>query len=634
MLSILFIVGLIWLFAGLGFLLHFISLRVSPLPLVFYVAGIAGFLDLNEIAPIVIEEIDGVTLIVTADVFIPVVLALILVVYASNGTRLAQLLVIGIVSVGVVSMTMLAALALLVAVVNDDALHGTLADGNVATLDTLRRIMVGRFAFIADMLMIAIAYQGIYNAWPRVRGGLRVGGALLIALWTDAITYNLLAELGTGDFYEQLGTDLLVKGFAALTLWPPTAYYLTVIVPQHTPLSPDASPDRPTLDMLNDPFQNIGDLLRRTQIELAESRSIYKKLTEHIGDIFWLADPAVTPPITYVSPSFARIFGIEHELALQTPAALLERIHPDDRERFRDGLYAYFMEHPTDEFRIIHPDGRERWVRSRVFPIDNGASAMSRYGGLIEDITETRAAEDRKLNLALERERVKLLQNFIRDSSHDLRTPISAILMRAHLLRKVSDPAMQEKYLNELVERSEYLTRLIDNLFTLSRIESSAPETVQRIQVNQVLKGVCESIRPRVEQKNLTLDLMLDADVPPIFGNPFDLERAISNLAENALRYTEQGEITIRSVLDDNGIYVSVTDSGIGIDADELERIFDRFFRARTAVGRRVQGTGLGLAIVKSVVDQHGGTIAVESQPGVGTTFTLILPLVGLAHMH
>lgn len=628
MLSIVFIISLIWLFAGIGFALHYLSLRVGPLPLVFYVAGITGFLDLNEVAPLVIEDIDGITLLVTADVFIPVLLAIILVVYVRSGTRLAQLLVVGIIAVGLVSLAIILSLAILVDI---GTVQGSFADRDSVTLDTLRHIVVGRFAFIVDMIVIAVAYQGMTNAFPQLRVAWRVGVALLASLWTDAIAYNILTELGTGDFAEQLSADLLVKGVAAVVLWGPTAWYVSYVARITSPLLVELDGNRPVLDMINDPLINILEVLQLTQHELAESRNIYEKLTEQIDEVFWLAYPSSQQPIQYISPSFSRIFGVDKEAAITNPNILLERIHLNDRDRFTQGLHDYLKAYASDEFRIVRDDGTIRWLRSRVFPIRSDSDGhVTHYGGLLEDITEQRAAEERNLKLKLEHERVNLLRNFIRDTSHDLRTPISAILMRAHLLRKVEDPKIRDKYLDELVERSEYLTRLIDNLFTLSRIESSAPETVQRIHINQILKGVSESVKLKIEEKGLRLNMALDDNVPSMHGNPYDLERAFSNLIENALRYTEQGAVSVQTIadLDAGHILIRVADSGIGIDRDELANIFDRFFRARTALGRRVHGTGLGLSIVKSVVDQHGGDITVDSQPGVGTTFTVTLPLL------
>jgi two-component system phosphate regulon sensor histidine kinase PhoR len=148
------------------------------------------------------------------------------------------------------------------------------------------------------------------------------------------------------------------------------------------------------------------------------------------------------------------------------------------------------------------------------------------------------------------------------------------------------------------------------------------------LNVNQLLRDVRTRLAPAIEQKQLHLELQLYQVLPPVEASEEGLYRALMNLVENAVNYTpEQGKVTVQTMLQDGGIVIQVSDTGIGIPSDELPMIFERFYRSAEA--RRIvsTGTGLGLAIVKRIIELHNGRIDVESIEGAGTTFRVWLPL-------
>jgi signal transduction histidine kinase len=169
------------------------------------------------------------------------------------------------------------------------------------------------------------------------------------------------------------------------------------------------------------------------------------------------------------------------------------------------------------------------------------------------------------------------------------------------------------------------MSRMIDDLLTLARLENISDSSFTAVDLNHIIREICAMRQPMIEEKQLNLTLDLAGTDPVIQADEADLGRAIANLLDNALRYTPQGgRIVIQTEAGDEEVKVRVTDSGVGIDDDDLPHIFDRFFRAgRTA---SIDGTGLGLAITRKIIERHQGKIEVNSVVGKGTDFILSLP--------
>jgi signal transduction histidine kinase len=168
---------------------------------------------------------------------------------------------------------------------------------------------------------------------------------------------------------------------------------------------------------------------------------------------------------------------------------------------------------------------------------------------------------------------------------------------------------------------------LIDDLFTLSNIEGEGQVVLTPLDFNGVVRQACDDHRTIAESKNLALTMDLTETSMRVVGISKQLFRLVGNLVGNAIHYTQQGTVTIRTSLQGNQAVLEVTDTGIGIPEERLGSIFERFFRTDEARDLRREGTGLGLAISKAIVEQHHGTIAVQSALGKGTTFRVVLPI-------
>jgi signal transduction histidine kinase len=181
--------------------------------------------------------------------------------------------------------------------------------------------------------------------------------------------------------------------------------------------------------------------------------------------------------------------------------------------------------------------------------------------------------------------------------------------------------------IDEICEAAQRLNKLIDDMFTLSRIESEEQGEQITVNLNTVVEEVYDEYQVLAQDRKLGLVLHLTDGSVPTVGDPDQLFRLIANLIDNAIHYTRQGMITITTLIEGDQAILKITDTGIGIPEAHLESIFERFYRTAQAREIRRDGTGLGLAISKAIADQHEATIAVQSVVGEGTTIRVVFPI-------
>jgi two-component system phosphate regulon sensor histidine kinase PhoR len=267
------------------------------------------------------------------------------------------------------------------------------------------------------------------------------------------------------------------------------------------------------------------------------------------------------------------------------------------------------------EITLAMPEEKTYRVQSSV----SGAQGENRFGAVFvfHDITELRRLE-------------RVRKDFVANVSHELRTPLTSIkgYVEALLEGAWKEPRQCTDFLEILRKQTDRLNHIISDLLSLSQIESGKYEwKLEEIPVGEWTERIMAVLQPMTLRKNQTLTLSVPDGIAPLWGDTEKLTEALTNLLENAVKYTPKGgEIGIEVTSDDRRIEISVRDTGIGIPPKDLPRIFERFYRVDRARSREVGGTGLGLSIVKHIVEAHGGKVTVESRPGKGSTFTLSIP--------
>ncbi|MEM5775117.1 MAG: GAF domain-containing sensor histidine kinase, partial [Anaerolineaceae bacterium] len=262
----------------------------------------------------------------------------------------------------------------------------------------------------------------------------------------------------------------------------------------------------------------------------------------------------------------------------------------------------------TNHAEIAVEDGRI--FSAQITPITGVGAAITMH-----DITNLKKLDHIK-------------SDFVSTVSHDLRSPLTAILGYVELIERagpVND--LQREFVRRVQTSVHNITHLVDDLVNLGRIESGFDSRKETVHIEQILNLAAESMKKQLDEKKQTLSVHA-ASLPPVFANPVQIRQMVENLLDNASKYTHPGGvISINSEVEDQQIILQFVDNGIGIPQMDLPFIFDKFYRASNS-NHEMAGTGLGLSIVRSIVEQHQGRIWVESQPDEGSKFTVVLPVM------
>ncbi|HYF74560.1 MAG TPA: ATP-binding protein [Nocardioides sp.] len=291
------------------------------------------------------------------------------------------------------------------------------------------------------------------------------------------------------------------------------------------------------------------------------------------------------------------------------------------------------------DMRFVRKDGVERSHSMSLNRIKDDRGEVIGYVSTSEDITDRVEAEARLVeSLEAERQAVERLREvdqvkdaFVSSVSHELRTPITSMLGYIELLEDGVYGDLGPEQLDavrRVAANSTRLLSLINDLLTLSRVQDDAMGFSDRIvDLRSIVSAGTGVVAPTVERRALALVVDVPEEPVPFLGDRDMLERVVINLLGNAAKFTpEGGRIGVRLHSATDGTVLEVSDTGIGIPLQEQERLFSRFFRSSLAQERAIPGSGLGLSIAHAIVEKHGGTMSVDSEPGVGTTFRVHLP--------
>jgi PAS domain S-box-containing protein len=376
---------------------------------------------------------------------------------------------------------------------------------------------------------------------------------------------------------------------------------------------------------------------------LKESENRYRILVENLPQKVFLKDKNSV----YIScnENYAKDLKIKpEEIVGRTdfefyPKELAEKYRGDDKRIMKLAK--------TEDIEERYTQGdKEFWVHTAKTPIRDEKGNVTGVLGIFWDITERKKAEEymlhqsemlektvkeRTAELNMQIEKAEKLANvkdeFIRNITHELKTPLSVIMGNIQLIRDTRARG-NDKEFEELVgmmdRNAVRLRSSIEEVLELSRIGALTEYRKERMDLRKLVDDVAAVYRPIAEKGGITLEV----NVPPlsVIGDPATLPYALSNLVSNAVKFTDKGKVTISAESTDGFVTISVSDTGKGISEENQKRLFEKFFKADPTA----PGTGVGLAMVKEIVEGHGGRIKFKSKLGQGTTFTITLPKSGV----
>ena len=443
-----------------------------------------------------------------------------------------------------------------------------------------------------------------------------------------------MAPLATGDATLTLVNENLTKAGPRITCrWT------------NTPLHGPAGEFLGIVGMCEDITQQIA-----TERALRSSEARFRALAEVAPAVVFRIDSEGR--CTYVNSRWREFAGTEPSAAFGL--GWVDSVHPDDRDALAKARQsALATGNFRMEFRLVRPDRSAAWVlvlATREFGADGLPTG---FVGMVTDITDLKATElelqesrnrleervrqrTRELEAAKERaeqaDRVK--SRFLSTMSHELRTPLNSILgFTDVLLEGLSGPLNEEqrRHLGIVRDSSDHLLGLINDLLDLSRIEAGQLRVeIANVDLPELLRRRVQAFEAEAARKGLALAAAVGAGVGVIRSDAQRVAQIVDNLLSNALKFTETGSVALAACVAGDRVEVEVRDTGPGIDPQYLPMLFEPFFtRAVGAAGRSYEGIGLGLPIAHHLAQALGGTIAVASRPGEGSSFTLSLPVAG-----
>ena len=384
-----------------------------------------------------------------------------------------------------------------------------------------------------------------------------------------------------------------------------------------------------------------AESLARTSVSLLyveENR--YRLLARNMSDV--ISRHRRNGAVQFISPAVETLLGTPVSRLLGH--GLFDRVHVADRPAYLTALSdaARGGEARSVEFRVRRdaPRRRERghhqadfiWVEMRCRPLDQAPEAE--VVAVMRDVTD-RKVQEQALDLArtAAEQADAAKTRFLATMSHELRTPLNAIIGFSEMIVQedalMLDAARRKEYAQLINDSGQHLLSVVNGILDMSKMETGNFEiSPEPFAPRAAVINCCSLLALKARENAIDLVTRVPEDLPVITGDPRAFKQIVLNLVSNAIKFTERcGMVTVSAGVEGSRLLLRVTDTGVGIAADDLKRIGDPFFQAGKTYQRRHEGTGLGLSIVKSLVGLHGGEISVQSKIDEGTSVTVVLPL-------
>ncbi|NRR29266.1 PAS domain S-box protein [Oxalobacteraceae bacterium] len=381
----------------------------------------------------------------------------------------------------------------------------------------------------------------------------------------------------------------------------------------------------------------ITDISERRAImqALRDSEQQFRSLIGNIPGISFRSSTAYGYPLAFISDGVERVAGYPAAdfLGEQRRRQLADLIIPSDRARVQAAIEHSVQArlHYQIEYRLQHADGSTHWMweNGAVSAAEDG-SELGWIDGVILDISERRDMET-ELRQAKEKaeQAAAARASFVANMSHEIRTPMNAILGFTDVLLDSDLDADQRRHLDTVRKQSRALLRLLNEILDKAKLDKGAMELEpDDYSLLALIDELASTFGGSARAKGLAIDIRYDPALPAwLHGDELRMRQVLSNLLDNAIKFTAAGQVSLHATALSQQLHISVQDTGIGIAPERLEAIFDPFTQADASMTRRFGGTGLGTTISKQLVDLMGGRIWAASMPGEGTTFHVTLPL-------
>ncbi|MEM7102215.1 MAG: response regulator [Bacteroidota bacterium] len=373
----------------------------------------------------------------------------------------------------------------------------------------------------------------------------------------------------------------------------------------------------------------VQDITERTLAakELIRSQILYRTVFDQSADAIYISSQEGY--LMDFNQASIDLFGYSEEELRSLKTEKLYK-NPDDQRNFHEAMNktSFVRDFPVD---IVRKDGQVRacLITASVSTTEN----FMGYHGIIRDITDRRRNEELLKEKEITEKTSKLKEKFLANVSHEMRTPLNAVLGMSHLLMKTPINQEQHNYISTIIGSSEHLLGIINDILEISKLQYGELKLQQKcFDVEHLITEVFNLISFQAAEKGIQAELRIDGGVgSPVIGDPLRLREIVLNLCTNAIKFTEKGRIRITVHVADESedamtLQFKVSDTGIGIEEDKLDVIFENFTRVSDNKEKIYEGVGLGLAIVKNLVELQGGTVSVESTFGKGSLFIVEIP--------
>jgi PAS domain S-box-containing protein len=484
-----------------------------------------------------------------------------------------------------------------------------------------------RIAHLANLIAGSMLWMGLGAAlWiDQVHGG----GVCAVIIWISVI------------FFAQNNAYQSTTGFVVGGGIPALAMLIFVIAGPNVhrlPLVPVVGILVLALSFVADGVmrslaaRRLFDASRRS---MAASEAHYRLLADNVTDVIALTSAAGAR--RYVSPSIERALGFTPEELQATPN--YSYLFPEDRERVVAAVASLSpnADRRTIEYRVVHRDGHVFWVETCFTLVPS--TGPDGAGGVVSVSRDIEARKAMEIDLVDARRRAEdaaaAKSDFLANMTHELRTPLNAIIGFSGVLAGSPRLAAEDaRHAGLIRDASATLLELVNSVLDFSRLEAGAVELEAKpFDAMEAARATVALLTQQADAKDLMIAVEARGETSPLIGDAARIRQVLMNFLSNAIKFTAEGGVTVavrqtRKGSDRDALRIEVSDTGIGIDRDKIDTLFDRFTQADATVSRRYGGTGLGLAICKRTVELMGGAVGCDSRPGQGSTFwfEIVLP--------